>query len=273
MRNLSILFPIGLLIFFTACSSKEGATSDPISKTTWPDTLPWWKTNQLRVIQTNLPAYEGGLNVDSLVEDLKYFSANTLLINAGGIMAFYPTKLEYHYRNPYMKENMLEDVIRKCHQSGIRVMVRFDFSRAHKSIFEKHPEWFYISPKGERIFNDDMVQVSINAPYEQEQLFRIVEEVIDLYKIDGLFINMPGYQTRNSYAGVYHGIDQNEYDKKRFAEFSNGMKLPLEENQNDPVFLKYEEFKKFTADELMQKLNRLVKSKNKQIAICTYSEK
>jgi hypothetical protein len=51
----------------------------------------WWKQNNLRVIQTNLPDYEAAtLNPDSLVADLLHFSANTLIINAGGIMAFYP---------------------------------------------------------------------------------------------------------------------------------------------------------------------------------------
>ncbi len=224
-------------------------------------------------MQTNLPAYEGGLNPDSLVEDLLSFSANTLIINAGGIMAFYPTKLENQYTNPYMKENMLGDVIRKCHENGIRVITRFDFSRAHESIFTKHPDWFYISPKGERIINDDMYVVSIDAPYEQQVMFDIVQEVIDTYPIDGIFINMPGYQTRNPYVGVYHGIDQNEFSRKRFAEFSGGMKLPKEENLDDPIFQKYQEFKKYSVDDLMKRLNNLVKSKNPQIAICTYGDR
>lgn len=224
-------------------------------------------------MQTNLPAYEGGLNPDSLVADLLSYSANTLIINGGGIMAFYPTKLENQYTNPYMNENMLGDVIRKCHENGIKVITRFDFSRAHESIFKKHPDWFYISPKGERIINDDMYVVSIDATYEQQVLFDIVEEVIDNYPIDGIFINMPGYQTRNPYIGVYHGIDQNEFSKKRFAEFSGGMTLPKEENVDDPVFSKYQEFKKYSVDDLMQRLNTLVKSKNRQIAICTYGDR
>src|SRR5690606_27330508 len=87
----------------------------------WPDSVPWWKANNLRVIQTNLPAYEAAiLDPDSLVADLKYFSANTLIINAGGIMAFYPTQLEYHYSNPYMKENMLGEEIGRasCRERG-----------------------------------------------------------------------------------------------------------------------------------------------------------
>lgn len=236
----------------------------------WPDDMPWWKANNLRLIQTNLPAYEAELNVDSLITDLKYHSANVLLINAGGIMAFYPTKLDFQYTNPYMKKNMLSDVINKCHDIGIRVIVRFDFSRAHESIFKAHPDWFYISPSGERIINDDMYVISINAPYLQEKSIKIVEEVIDNYLIDGLFINMPGYATRNNYIGTYHGIDQNDYDKKRFAEYSGGLVLPKEENPDDPIFQKYNKFKAYTGTDWRMRMHAMVKSKSKQIAICTY---
>lgn len=257
------------VVLVSGCSSPKTDIDLTQPAAAWPDSIPWWKTNNLRTLQTNLPAYEAGLDVDSLISDLKRFSANTLIINAGGIMAFYPTKLENQYTNPYMDENMLGDVIARCHDNGIRVIVRFDFSRAHKSIFEKHPDWFYVSPKGERIINDDMYVISINAPYEQQVLFDIVGEVIDMYPIDGIFINMPGYQTRNAYLGVYHGIDQNEHDRQRFFDYS-GMQLPVVEDGSDPVFVKYQEFKKFTVDDLMKRLHAMVKAKNDRIAICTY---
>jgi ABC-type transporter Mla MlaB component len=257
------------LILFVQCTKNDRVLTETESNL-WPDSISWWKQNNLRVIQANLPAYEGGLNADSLVADLLYFSANTLIINAGGIMAFYPTQLDCQYTNPFMTPGMLGDVIRKCHENDIRVIARFDFSRAHKSIFDKHPDWFYLSPKGERIINDDMYVVSINAPYEQDCLFNIVDEVITHFPVDGIFINMPGYQTRNAYLGVYHGIDQNPYDAKRFKDFSGGLNLPSEENPKDPVYKKYQEFKQYTINDLMQRLNTLVKSKNEQIAICTY---
>lgn len=262
-----------LLLLFTVISCRrEDKASLQTGPVTWPDSILWWKANNLRVIQTNLPAYEATLNPDSLVHDLKAVSANTLIINAGGIMAFYPTALENQYTNPHMQPTMLGDVVNKCHNAGIKVIVRFDFSRAHKSIFEKHPDWFYISPDGERIINDDMYVVSINAPYEQDVMFQIVGEVIDKYPVDGIFINMPGYQVRNPYIGKYHGIDQNDYDKKAFLKFS-GMKLPLKEDFSDPVFRRYVEFKEHTTEDLMRRLHELVKNKNPQIAICTYSEK
>lgn len=267
--RISLLFIV--IVALVSCQEQK-TNSLQTGSVEWPDSISWWKANNLRVIQTNLPAYEATLNPDSLVSDLKEFSANTLIINAGGIMAFYPTEVENHYINPYMQPGMLGDVVKKCHDAGIRVIVRFDFSRAHKSIFAKHPDWFYISPDGERIINDDMYVVSINAPYEQEVLFNIVGEVIDKFPVDGIFINMPGYQVRNPYVGKYHGIDQNSYDKERFLKFS-GLKLPVKEDFSDPVFKRYVEFKEFTTEDLMQRLHDLVKKKNPQIAICTYSEK
>ena len=234
----------------------------------------WWKRNNLRVIQMNLPSYEAAtINADSIVADLITYSANTLLINAGGIMAFYPTKLDFHYTNPFMKENVLGDVIKKCHQNNIKVIVRFDFSRVHESIYKVHPDWCYISPKGERIINTDMYVVSINAPYVQEKAFKIIEEVIEMFPIDGIFLNMPGYQVNNPYEGKYHGIDQNEFDKKAFAKYSNGKVLPTEENKADSLYQKYLEFKKHTVENWSERLHKLVKSKNEQIAICTYSDK
>lgn len=240
---------------------------DPIT-----DTSIWWNKNNLRMIQTNLPAAEGALNPDSLLADLIDYSANTLLINAGGIMAFYPTKLPFHYKNPYVKDDMLGRVISLCHENGIRVIVRFDFSRIHESFFEEHPDWFYISPKGERVDNYGMMVASVNGDYMQKHAFEIVQEVIDNYPVDGMFVNMFGYNTMDYYKGVYHGIDQNPNDKKRFTEFSGGMTLPTVEDENDPVFIKYKEFKKHSTNELLKRMRDLIKSQRPNIALCTYND-
>src|SRR6187402_2399326 len=153
------------LLFFLSLFLQPGWAQSP--KTT---DRPWWKENNLRVIQTNLPDYEAAtLDPDSLVKDLLAFSANTLLINAGGIMAFYPTELDFQYTNPYMRPRMLGDVVARCHAHHIRVIVRFDFSRVEASIFKAHPDWCYLSPKGERIINTNMIVASINAPYVQDR--------------------------------------------------------------------------------------------------------
>jgi uncharacterized lipoprotein YddW (UPF0748 family) len=162
------------------------------TKAQQPGTPSWWKHNNLRVIQVNLPDYEASLHTDSLVADLLYYNANTLIINAGGIMAFYPSKLPFEYINPYMQPAMLGDVVAKCHAQNIKVMVRFDFSRIEESIYKQHPDWCYISPKGERIRNNNMYAVSINGPYVQEKAFDIVQEVLNMYNVDGIFFKYAG---------------------------------------------------------------------------------
>ncbi|MDQ1090306.1 alpha-amylase family protein [Siphonobacter sp. SORGH_AS_1065] len=244
------------------------------SPKSWPADFPWWKINNLRTIQFNLPATEAAtLNADSVVADLKRCFANTLIINIGGIMAFYPTQLDFHYRNPYLRsETVMKDIIDQCHLAGIKVMVRFDFSRIHESIFKAHPDWCYLSPKGERVYNTDMVVVSINAPYVQQKAFDIIAEVLDTFPIDGIFLNMPGYQVNNPYEGVYHGIDQNEHDQKRFAEYSKGLALPTKEDKTDPVFQKYLAFKQYTVEDWTKRLHELIKSKNENVALCTYMD-
>ncbi|WP_341225299.1 alpha-amylase family protein [uncultured Arcticibacterium sp.] len=251
------------------------------------DDSEWWKRNNLRLIQMNLPAYEAAnIDADEIVEDLKAFSANTLIINGAGIMSFYQSDLDFEYTNPYMKPGEMGRIVERCHENGIRVIIRFDFSRAHETIFEAHPDWFYISEKGERIINTDKYVVSINAPYVQEKAFKIVEEVISRFDIDGIFLNMPGYQTRNPYENIYVGIDQNEYDKEVFRKWSGGLTLPLKEDRSDPVFNKYLEFKTASIEDWSKRLHKVVKSSaekrsadgkvecasGKKIAICTYLE-
>ena len=261
MKRKAIISLLVAIAFITSVTAQSGST-------------PWWKSNRLRVIQVNLPDYEAAtLHPDSLVEDLVNYSANTVIINAGGIMAFYPTKLPFHYTNPYMKPNTLGDVVRKCHEKSIKVIVRFDFSRVHESIFKLHPDWCYISPEGERIINTNMYVASINGPYVQQHAFDIIQEVLDMYPIDGIFLNMPGYQTRNPYENKYHGIDQNKFDKEAFFRFSNGKTLPLKEDKDDSVFQEYSSFKKQSVEDWSKRLYEMVHRKSNQVAICTYSDK
>lgn len=237
------------------------------------DTPEWWKRNNLRVVQTNLPAFVAAdIEPEQFVADLVDMAANTLIINVGGIMAFYPTELDYHYRNPYAADNLIGDIIQKCHEHGIKVIVRVDFSRLHKQIFEKHPNWCYRSANGERMVNDDIYVVSINAPYVQEKAFEIIQEIMDNYPIDGIFLNMPGYQTSNAYTGEYFGIDHNPFERERFAEFSGGLELPVKEDRADPVYRRYLEYRQDVLDRWAKRLHEVVKGKSSQIAICTYTD-
>ena len=92
---------------------------------------PWWQSRTWRLIQTNLREIDMlDIHAEKVVADLQAFRANVLMINAAGIIASYPTKLPFHYQSPYLKGDSLQTILAACHQAGIRVFARTDFSKS-----------------------------------------------------------------------------------------------------------------------------------------------
>ena len=88
------------------------------------DAKPWWMQQQ-RMLQTNLREIDATMDLDRYVQDVKDFGANVVLFNVGGIVANYPTDLEFHWRNTFMEGDMTGEVVRRLHAEGIRIIGRF----------------------------------------------------------------------------------------------------------------------------------------------------
>jgi hypothetical protein len=56
----------------------------------------------------------------------------------GGIAAYYPTAVEFHYPSPQLPpgRDMFGDVLREAHAHRIRVVGRFDFSKTPRAVFD-----------------------------------------------------------------------------------------------------------------------------------------
>ncbi|MFD0679195.1 MULTISPECIES: alpha-amylase family protein [unclassified Paenibacillus] len=233
--------------------------------------MAWWSRNNLRLIQNNLRETDANLDVDRLIGELQELSANVLMMNAGGIVAFYPTKLEYHYRAAGQQKDMLKEAIEKAHAAGMRFIARFDFSKAHESIFAKRPEWFYRTKEGKEVNYHGIVHTCINGYYQREYSLQLIDEVISNYAVDGIFFNMFGYQTRD-YSGHHYGICFCDSCKDRFREWSGGLELPQSESLSDPVYRQYKAFQDATTKEMLDRIHDFVKSRSTDIAISTYNE-
>src|SRR5579862_7031772 len=57
----------------------------------------WWMTEPIRWIQTNLPETDAALNPQKFVSQAAEYDANVLLMTMGGISAYYPSRVHYHY--------------------------------------------------------------------------------------------------------------------------------------------------------------------------------
>ncbi len=228
----------------------------------------WWNRAPFRLIQTNLRETDATMDVDAYVKSMVNASANVVLLNVGGIVANYPTKLPYQFRNTYMKGDLVGDLVKKLHEKGIRVIGRFDFSKINETLAAKKPEWLYVGTSGKNVNYNGQVHTCINGGYQQQYSLDILTEAITNYPLDGIFFNMIGYTTAD-YSGVNYGICQCKNCKKRFHD-STGHILPVIADMSDPVFREYNAFKKTTSDKLFLEIGNHIKKLNPKIIIDSY---
>lgn len=231
--------------------------------------MAWWQSEKLRMIQNNLRDIDADMDVSQYVRRLKEFGANACMVGCGGITSFYPSQLDCQTPSPYLKGDFFGRLVEECHAEDIKVIARFDFSKAHEGFYQTHPEWFSLSTSGSPIFYHDTAATCVNGEYQQKCSIEILKEALSLYPVDGVFFNMFGYQTYD-YAGNYVGICQCENCRERFFA-RTGYPLPQEENQEDFVFQEYLKFKKETVNELLQRIQEFVHRKYPDVAVCTYN--
>jgi len=117
----------------------------------------WWES-PFRIFQTNIREIDAGLDEKRVVRDILSFGANTWLLNTAGIVSFYPSKLPFQHPSPWLKDrpsgDLIGDAIREAHANNIRVISRADFSKVHQDVYEAHPDWCFVSAKGQhQIYN------------------------------------------------------------------------------------------------------------------------
>ena len=123
----------------------------------------WWLNEPHRLVQTNLREIDAAdFDIDLYVESLLDMGANTVLINVGGIVANYYTDLEFHYRNPNLRFDLIDEVIKELQKVGFRVLGRFDFSKLNEDLAARKPEWLYVSVNGEHVNYNGQVHTSVN---------------------------------------------------------------------------------------------------------------
>ena len=179
----------------------------------------WWMSEPIRWVQTNLRQVDADLDARRLVDELAEMKANVLLEGMGGIAAYYPTRVPFHYASPDLPagRDLFGDVLRLAHARRIRVVGRFDFSKTRKAVFDAHPEWFFRQSGGEPVVYNGLYSTCINGGYYRRQAMLILAEALENYEVDGLFFNMFGNQSRD-YSGRYVGLCHCDECKRRYQD-------------------------------------------------------
>ncbi len=224
----------------------------------------WWTNYPWRMIQTNLREIDMlDISAKRLVQDLLDFKATVVLINAAGIIASYPTKLPFHFQSPYLQGDSLKDIVDLCHENGIKVLARTDFSKVRRVLYEQHPEWAFRTKEGTVVDYNGDVQVCINGEYQQNYALQIMNEMFEQIPFDGLFCNMGGFQTKD-YDFHDYGFCHCDNCKKKFAEMY-GLELPEKADYSDSNYGQYHQFQEKILKEYREKIVTHVKSIDKEI--------
>ncbi len=176
-----------------------------------------------------------------------------VIINAGGIVAYYPSKVPLHRPAQYLGgRDLFGDLCRAAHEDGLVVFARMDSNRAHEEFYQAHPDWFALDASGKPYKAGELYITCVNSPYYNEHIPSILTEVSELYHPEGF--------TDNSWSGLGRdSICYCENCKKRFRDKS-GMDIPLIKNWDDQAYRKWIQWNYNRRLEIWDLNNRTTKS-------------
>lgn len=162
----------------------------------------WWK-EPMRVLQYNLQVKDTPLmDAKKLAEQTEELAANVVVMNVGGIYAWYHSEVPYHHINEYlpMGRDLLTELIEEFHKKNIKFVARFDFSITDDVTFLQKPQWFARKRNQEPYFRGEkrmgnwslFLNTCALGGYRNEEVgVPVMKEVLKKYDIDGIFFNAP----------------------------------------------------------------------------------
>ncbi|HEU5145134.1 MAG TPA: beta-galactosidase [Chryseosolibacter sp.] len=155
-----------------------------------------------------------------------------VVVNAGGIVAYYPTRIPLHRQAQYLNDrDLFGELCRAAHDDGVAVFARMDSNRAHEEFYQAHPDWFAIDESGNPYKAGELYVSCINSPYYTEHIPAVLTEIAHMYKPEGF--------TDNSWSGLGRGsICYCENCKKSFRD-KTGYAIPTVKDWDDMAYKKW----------------------------------
>lgn len=153
---------------------------------------------------------------------LDYFKrihADAACLSAGGVVAFYPTKVPLHYRSRFLGDgDAFGELLEGCRKLGMNVIGRTDPHACREDVFRAHPDWVARDAEGNPRRHWAAPELYVTCalgPYNFEFMTEVTREIVSNYKVDGIFANR--------WAG--HGMCYCEHCRRNFRA-SSGLDLP-----------------------------------------------
>lgn len=193
------------------------------------ENLPWYRRTY-RWGQTNLTELDPSrYDSEWWREHWRRTRVQGVIINAGGIVAFYPSEYPLHHRAEFLGDRDLYGEINAlAREDGLAVLARMDSNRADERFFKEHPNWFTRDAEGEPYMAGPFYVSCVHGPYYDQFLPDVLTEIINLYKPDGF--------ADNSWSGLTR--DKICYCDNCSTSFrsANSTSLPQKVDWDDPIY-------------------------------------
>ena len=174
----------------------------------------------------------GNYSLDFWLDYFKKIHADAACLSAGGCIAFYPSKVPYHYVSKFLgKGDAFGDFVKGCRGLGMNVMARTDPHAMHDDAYQAHPEWAAVDAEGQPRRHWAMPSYWVTCclgTYSLEFMRDVTKEIVKTYDVDAVFSNR------------WHGSG------KCFCKFcqdsfrkATGLAIPKSNNPADPAQRQY----------------------------------
>ena len=193
------------------------------------DTVPWYR-RALRWGQTNIT------EIDTTSYDIAWWRrywrdtrVQGVVLNAGGIVAYYPSKFPLHHRAQGLGDrDLYGELARAAHEDGLFVFARMDSNRTHEAFYRAHPDWFAVDRAGQPYRAGELYVTCVSGPYYDEYIPGVLREIIERSHPEGI--------TDNSWSG----LDRESpcycaHCQRRFRD-RTGQPIPSRKDWDDPLY-------------------------------------
>ncbi|MFL5620509.1 MAG: Tat pathway signal protein [Gemmatimonadaceae bacterium] len=218
------------------------STDRSVQRTDRPDAradtaapLPWFRRT-LRWGQTNITEIDPGrYDIGWWREYWTRTAIQGVIVNAGGIVAYYPSRYPLQYRALGLGDrDLFGELTRAARDQGLTVVARMDSNRVHEPVLREHPDWIAVDAEGAPYRSGDLYVTCINGPYYRSFLPDVMREIVQRARPDGF--------TDNSWSG----LDRNSIcycdNCRRGFHDAAGSDLPRRRDWDDVAFRRWIEW-------------------------------
>src|SRR3954470_4655610 len=132
---------------------------------------PWYRT-AVRWGQTNITERDPTrYDIAWWREYWKRTAIQGVIINAGGIVAYYPSKFPLQHRAEFLNgRDLYGELVNAAREDGLVVVARMDSNRTAEDFYSAHPDWFARMKSGEPYRAEDKFVTCVNSAYYDEYL-------------------------------------------------------------------------------------------------------